>query len=149
MPYETRTRDQLVDAAIVILGTTPIGQTPPDEERQTVDRYVIPLLARLNAEGITHHVDAEGNITQLGDPEAIPADSFNDVAILLAEDARQAFSIPALIGYDPFESELRLQRVWSRGPTQEEVEEWVTNLDTNTDTLQTQRRNATLIGEYF
>jgi hypothetical protein len=149
MAYQTFNREQLVDAAIRVLGTTPIGQTPPDEERRLVDAHVIPLLARLNGEDITRHVDLEGNVTQLGDPDAIPASSFDYVAILLAEAARQDFSIPGLIGYRPIDAENGLQKVWAVGPTQENVEVMVTDLDTDTETWVTERRNQTLVGEFF
>jgi hypothetical protein len=149
MSYPTHPRDDLVDRAIRILGSTPIGQTPPAEERATVDAHVIPLLARLNAEHITYHVDAEGNVTQLEDPDAIPAHSIEQVAILLAEASMADFSIAALAGYDPAEAERQLMRVWSVGPSQEEYEDVVTDLDTDTDTIVTHRRNQTLIGEFF
>ena len=72
------------------------GRPDPARRRAaTVDAYVIPLLARLNAEHITHHVDAEGNVTELDDPDAIPAKAVEAVAILLAENARQASAFPA------------------------------------------------------
>ena len=43
----------------------------------------------------------------------------------------------------------RLRSVWSVGPTQEEYEDWVTDLDTDESTLVTMRRNQTLVGEFF
>ena len=39
--------------------------------------------------------------------------------------------------------------MWSVGPTQEEFETVVFDLDTDTETTVTERRNQTLIGEYF
>lgn len=150
MTYPTFPRDQLVDRAIRVLGITPVGQTPDADDRQVVNDHVIPLLARLNAEKITWHVDAVGNITQLDDPDAIPAKAFHDVAILLAAAAMQDFAIAALPQNDPAMSEIRLRTVWAvKEATQEEYETEVTDLDTDTTTTVTHRRNETLIGEYF
>ena len=149
MTYQTFPREQLVDRAIRVLGITPIGQTPDEDDRRAVDALVEPLLARLNAEKITHHVDAEGNITELGDPEAIPAKAFMDVAVLLAAAAMQDYGLAALPQNDPTESEVRLRTVWSVGPTQEEYLTEVIDLDTDEVTEVTHRRNETLMGEYF
>ena len=147
--YPTFPRDQLVVRAIRVLGVTPIGQEPHDDDKRTVDALVEPMLARLNAERITYHVDGEGNVTELDDPDAIPAKAFMDVAILLADAAKQDFGLAALPQNDPAMSEKRLRIVWSVDATQEEYEEWVTDLDTDVSTLVTKRRNETLTGEYF
>lgn len=149
MSYPTFSRSQLVTRALSVLGVVPTGQTPDAEDRAIVDALVVPLIARLNAEKITYHVDAEGNVTQLDDPEAIPAKAFMDVAILLADAAKQDFGIAALPQADPMMSERRLRIVWAVGPTQEEYEDYVTDLDTDTSTLTTLRRNQTLVGEYY
>lgn len=149
MTYPTFSRTQLVTRALRVLGVVPAGQTPDAEDASVVDDLVIPLLARLNAEKITYHVDQEGNVTQLDDPEAIPAKAFMDVAILLADVAKQDFGIAALPQADPSMSEMRLRTVWAVGPSQEEYEEWVVDLDTDEATLTTLRRNQTLVGEYF
>lgn len=149
MTYPTFSREQLVTRALRVLGVVPAGQTPEAEDRAVVDDLVVPLLARLNAEKITYHVDQEGNVTQLDDPEAIPAKAFMDVAILLADVAKQDFGIAALPQADPSMSEMRLRTVWAVGPSQEEYEEWVVDLDTDEATLTTLRRNQTLVGEYF
>lgn len=149
MTYPTFSREQLVTRALRVLGVVPSGQTPDAEDRAVVDALVIPLLARLNAEKITYHVDQEGNVTQLDDPDAIPAKAFMDVSILLADACKHEFGIAALPQADPMMSEKRLRTVWSVGPTQEEYEEWVTDLDTDVSTLVTKRRNETLIGEYM
>jgi len=149
MTYPTFSRAQLVTRALRVLGVVPAGQTPDAEDATVVDDLVIPLLARLNAEKITYHVDQEGNVTQLDDPDAIPAKAFTDVAILLADVAKQDFGIAALPQADPAMSEKRLRTVWAVGPSQEEYEEWVVDLDTDEATLTTLRRNQTLVGEYF
>lgn len=150
MTYPTFSRVQTVDRALRVLGVVPSGQTPDAEDRAVVDALVIPLLARLNAEKITCHVDGEGNVTQLDDPDAIPAKAFMDVSILLAAAAMGDFGLSALPPpNDPMMSERRLRIVWAVGPAQEEYEEWVTDLDTDVSTLVTKRRNETLQGEYF
>lgn len=147
--YPTFSREQLVTRALRVLGVVPQGQTPDAEDMTVVDDLVIPLIARLNAEQITYHMDGEGNVTQLDDPDAIPAKAFMDVAILLAAAAMQDFGVSALPQNDPAASEVRLRTVWSVGPTQEEYEEWVTDLDTDVSTLVTKRRTETLQGEYM
>lgn len=150
MTYPTFSRTQTVDRALRVLGVVPSGQTPDAEDRAVVDALVIPLLARLNAEKITFHTDAEGNVTQLDDPDAIPAKAFMDVSILLAAAAMGEFGLSALPPpNDPAMSERRLRTVWAVGPTQEEYTDWVTDLDTDTSTLTTLRRNQTLVGEFY
>lgn len=148
-PFPTKDRKALVNRALRVLNVVPAGQTAETEDFDVVDELVEPLLARLNAEKITYHVDAEGNVTQLDDPDAIPAKAFMDVAILLAAAAATDFGLAALPQDDPAKSEVRLRTVWSVGPTQEEYEEWVVDLDTEVETLVTKRRNETLKGEYF
>lgn len=149
--YPTHTRAQLVERAARILGLGEAGQSLEDDDLNAIDPFVIPLVARLNEERITWHVDAEGNITQLDDPEAIPAKAFMDVAVLLAYDAMGDFGLAALPPpHDKAMSEMRLRRVWAvKEATQEEYEEYVTDLDTDTDTLTVRRRNETLKPEFF
>lgn len=150
MTYPTFSRDQLVAMAYSRLGLSEVGQPADQEDLEAIDLHVIPLLARLNAEKITYHVDADGTtITQLDDPEAIPAKAFLDVAILLADAAKMDFGMGALPQDDPRMSEVRLRTVWAVGPTQEEYETEVTDLDTDEVTTVTHRRTETLIGEYF
>lgn len=149
MAYPTFSRTQTVDRALRVLGVVPAGQTPDAEDRAVVDALVVPLIARLNAEKITYHVDLEGNVTQLDDPDAIPAKAFMDVAILLAAAAMQDFGIAALPQADPAMSEMRLRTVFSVGATLESYEEYVTDPDTDEETLVTRKRNETLIAEYF
>ena len=147
--YPNHSRTQLVDQALRVLGVTPIGQPHAEDDILAVDVLVEPLLARLNAMRITYHVDAEGNVTQLDDPQAIPAKAFFSVATLLAAAAMQKFGLAALPVNDPTQAEIDLRTVWSVGPTQEEYEELVTDLDTDESTLVTKRRNETVSGEWF
>lgn len=149
MTSPSYSRAQLVDRALRVLNVTPVGQSHEQDDIDVVDALVEPLIARLNAEGITSRTDDEGNIIQLDDPDAIPATHFIDVAILLADAAKGEFGIPDLPGYSPTQSEMRLRTVISVGPTQEEYETTETDLDTDTTTVVTRRRNATLVGEYM
>src|SRR3990167_6641937 len=106
-----RSRPELVLRALSVLGIVPAGQTPEDDDYDIVDALVEPLLERLNAEKITSITDAEGNITQLDDPEAIPGAQFLDVAVLLADAAKQDFGLAALPQADPVQSEIRLRTI--------------------------------------
>jgi hypothetical protein len=132
--YPTRSRQQLVDRALRILGVVPAGQTPDADDREVVDAFVVPLLARLDGEGIT----------TIPDPEAIPAAQFLDVAILLAAAAAADFGLAALPQDDPTKSEIRLRTIVSVGPTMETVEDY----DSEGEEI-TYERPATLHGEYF
>ena len=144
-----RSRPELVLRALSVLGVVPAGQTPEDDDYDIVDALVEPLLERLNAEKITSITDAEGNITQLDDPEAIPGAQFLDVAVLLADAAKQDFGLAALPQADPVQSEIRLRTIVSVGATQEEYETTVIDLDTDVETTVTHRRNKTLVGDFF
>lgn len=145
----TKSREQLVLRALRVLGAVPAGQSAEDDDIAKVDDLWEPLMARLNAEKITYHVDAEGNITQLDDPSAVEAAQFLDLAILLADAAKGDFGLAALPTDDPVKSEIRLRTIYSVGATQEEFEELVTDLDTDTDTVVTHRRNITITNEYM
>jgi hypothetical protein len=147
----TRTRAQLVSRAYAILGLAEVGQSEDEDSLAVIDDFVEPLFARLNAEKITWHVDAEGNVTQLDDPDAIPAKAFIDLAVLLAFDAMADFGLAVLPPpLDGATSEMRLRTVWAvKEATQEEYETTVVDLDTDAETTVTHRRNETLRGEYW
>jgi len=146
----TFSRTQVVELAYARLGLSEVGQPADDEDLAAIDLHLEPLMARLNAEKITYHVAADGTtITELDDPEAIPAKAFLDVAILLADAAKMDFGMAALPQDDPAMSVMRLRTVWSVGATQENYETSVTDLDTDVETTVTHRRNETLQGEYF
>lgn len=151
MTYPTHNQAQLVERAARILGLGQAGQSLEDDDLDAISPFVEPLLSRLNEERITWHVDAEGNITELDDPEAIPAKVFMDVAILLAYDAMGDFGLAVLPApHTRAESERRLRTVWAvKEATQEEYEVQVVDLDTDEITMETHRRNETLQGEYF
>ncbi len=121
MSAPARSRAQLVERALRVLGVVPAGQSADPEDARVVDDFVEPLLARLDAEGIT----------TIDDPDAIPAAQWLDVAVLLANDAKTDFGLAALPGFDPMQSEIRLRTVTSTGPTMETVE--TTDPDTGED----------------
>jgi hypothetical protein len=144
--YPTFSRDQLVTRALRVLNVVPNGQSPDDDDYDTVDAFVEPLFARLNAEGITSNTDFEGNVTELDDPESVPAKMFLDVAVLLAEAALSDFGLSALPPpNDRTASEMRLRTVMSTGPTMEEA----FRVDPYPGVETTGERFATLQGEYF
>lgn len=151
MTYPTFNTDQLVDRAARILGLSEAGQSIEDEDLEAIEPFVIPLVARLNAERITYHVDAEGNITELDDPNAIPAKAFMDVATLLAYDAMGEFGMSSLPPpHDATKSEMRLRTVWAvKEATQEEEDVEVYDVETDTTSTETHRRNITLQPEWF
>jgi len=133
--YPTRSRRQLAERALRVLGVVPNGQVPDDDDYAVVDNFVEPLLARLDGEGIT----------TIDDANAIPAAQFLDVAVLLADAAKADYGLAALPLTDPTQSEVRLRTIVSTGPTLEEV----TVVDPGTGEESTYERPETLIGEYF
>lgn len=135
MSAPARSRTQLVERALRVLGVVPAGQSADPEDALVVDDFVEPLLARLDAEGIT----------TIDDPDAIPAAQWLDVAVLLANDAKTDFGLLALPGFDPTQSEIRLRTVTSTGPTMETVE--TTDPDTGEDVEYEQPQ--TLAPEWF
>jgi len=147
MTIPARSRAQLVSRAYAILGLAEVGQSEDAVSLAVIDNLVEPLIARLNEERITWHVDAEGNVTQLDDPDAIPAKTFMDVAVLLAYDAMGDFSLAALPPpHTRTESEMRLRTVWAvKEATQEAYEHY----DEETGAVSTRYRNETLAGEYM
>lgn len=149
MAFPPKSKADLIKRALFVLGAISTGQPPNDDDVAKVEPLIEPLFARLNAEKITYHRDAEGNVTQLTDSTNIPAAQFLDLAVLLADAAKQDFGLSALPQDDPMKSEVRLRTIYSVGATQEEYEVEVTDLDTDTTTTETHRRNITLVGEYF
>ena len=135
MAAPARSREQLVERALRVMGVVPAGQSADQEDARVVDDFVEPLLARLEAEGIT----------TIDNPDAIPAAQFLDVAVLLADDAKTDFGMTALPGFDPMKSEMRIRTVVSTGPTMETVE--TTDPDTGEDVTYDQPQ--TLAPEYF
>ena len=82
----TRTRRDLVNAALANLGILAAGQTADAEDFEAVDDKVEGLIAWLEAT----------EILDLEDVEAIPQEFFNPVAVLLANDAALEFGLPGI-----------------------------------------------------
>lgn len=134
--FPARNRSALVLQALRILGAVSVGQSADADDKDRVDDYVEPLLARLDAE----------SITTIADPNQVPAAQFMDVAVLLAEMAMQEFGLSALPPpNDPRMSEVRLRTVVSIGPTMETVE----TTDPDTGETVEYERPQTLQGEYY
>lgn len=112
--YPTRSRQQLVDRALNVLGVVASGQTPDTEDRALVDSFVEPVLARLDGKGVTTIPDAD----------AIPAAQFLDVAVILADAAKNDFGLAALPQGDPAMAERNLTIIVSTGPTMETIEDY-------------------------
>lgn len=112
--YPTRSRLQLVDRALNVLGVVATGQTPDADDRAVVDMFVEPVLARLDAKGVT----------TIDDANAIPAAQFLDVAIILADAAKGDFGLAALPQGDPMVAEQNLTVIVSTGPTMETIEDY-------------------------
>ncbi len=76
-----QTRTQLVHRALRNLGALPQGQNPSDEEFDSVNDLIKPLLAKL------HSMD----IVTVRDPNNVDDDVFLSVGHLLADAARSEF----------------------------------------------------------
>ena len=84
----TRTRRDLVDAALANLGILAAGQTADAEDFEAVDDHVEPLLAWLeNAE-----------ILDLDNVDEIPLEFFSPLSVLLADDAALEFGLTGIPG---------------------------------------------------
>lgn len=129
--YPPKSRQQFVDRALSVLGVVPSGQTPDDDDRLVVDDLVVPLLAQLDAEGVT----------TIDDPNAIPAAQFLPLSVLLAEMAMQEFGLAALPQADPAAARRQLHVIVSVGPTMETVEEY--DCETGETTTYQQPQTAT------
>src|SRR6185369_13666654 len=77
----SQTRIQLVYRALRNLGALPQGQTPSDEEKDSIDDLIDPLFAQLK--GL--------EIVTVRDPNNIDDDVFLDLGHILADAARSEF----------------------------------------------------------
>lgn len=80
----TKTRDQLLARAGTDLGLVQPGEALSDEDSETLDGLVDPLLSQLAAD----------NIIYIQDPEAIDLELFLPLASLLANYAGPSFGSP-------------------------------------------------------
>lgn len=79
-----RTRADLVDEALVnLFADSGSGQTPAAEDRATVDRKVDGLFAELRSAG--------RDVCDVANEDQIPAEWFNPLAELLANECATAF----------------------------------------------------------
>lgn len=88
----TRTRNDLVNQALANLGVLAAGQPASAEDFEAVDNMVEPMFAWL---------EATENIT-IDNIDQIPPEWFNNLAVLLADDAALMFGLP---GMPPSQSE--------------------------------------------
>ena len=82
----TRTRRDLVEAALTKLGILAAGQTADAEDFEAVDDEVEPLLEWLE----------KAEILDLEDPEEIPLEFFQPLAVLLADRAALEFGLAGI-----------------------------------------------------
>lgn len=77
----TKTRTDLIERAATELGALPSGETLSDEDRETIDNLVDPLVMQLSLDGVV----------DVADTEAIPSEWFISLARLLANEAAPSF----------------------------------------------------------
>lgn len=77
----TKTRTDLIERAATELGALPSGGTLDDDERETIDNLVDPLVMQLSLDGVVY----------VSDTEAIPSEWFISLARLLANEAAPSF----------------------------------------------------------
>lgn len=80
----TKTRAELVAAALANLGALSAGQSPSDEDASTVDAHVDTVLASLSSKGVV----------TINDDEAIPEEVFGGIADWLTEKAAPNYGRP-------------------------------------------------------
>ena len=79
----TRTRNDLVNEALANLGILAAGQNAAAEDFEAVDGKIDAMVAWLEAV----------NIVDVDDIDAIPAEWFNPLAVLLADEAALMFGL--------------------------------------------------------
>ena len=110
----TKTRSDLIEQALKVLGVLAAGQSAEAEDFDAVDDYIDSLLAELSAR----------DLVTVDDPEAIDETVFLPVSILLAGEACQEFGLASLPtspqNPDPIAAaEKRLREVLYARPTGE------------------------------
>lgn len=80
----TKTREDLIARALTELGKLVSGQNVEEDDEQTVDNLVDPLLRQLSIDGVVY----------VGDADAIDPEYFLPLARLLANEAGPSFGIP-------------------------------------------------------
>lgn len=92
-----KTRTDLINEALDLLGVTGTGQTPSVEDRAVIDGKIEPKLAELSRREIVY----------VPDPDAVEDEIFDALATLLAEEAGPKFGKPRDLGVR-LEAEARL-----------------------------------------
>lgn len=82
----TKTRTDLINQALSILGVLAAGQVPSAEDTAAVGEHVEPLFASLD----------KRNIVTVDDADAIPLEWFLSLATLLADAASDEFGLPGV-----------------------------------------------------
>jgi hypothetical protein len=99
---DTRSRQQLIYAALGKMGVTSENRPPYANEVATIDDAIDPLVAQLYSR----------KIANISNTEAIELDVFDDFACLLANNTKGNFGIPNLLpGNDVIASEIRLREI--------------------------------------
>jgi hypothetical protein len=86
---ENRTRNDLVNEALMNLGVLAAGQSPDAEDFAAVDGKYNALIARLETQDI---LDIDNSIAA----GEIPAELFAPLAVLLADDSALEFGLPGV-----------------------------------------------------
>lgn len=102
----TRTRRELVDQALSVLGVLTPGNAPSAEDVAAVDDHLDGLLDQLDAREIVSGID----------PDEIEPRFFYPLAVCLAEEAREEFGAAAI---DVTDAENKLRQMNRSGPTYE------------------------------
>ena len=79
----TKSRNDLVYQALANLGVLAAGQTPSREDYDTVDGHIDQALASLDAR----------DILTVDDDNAIPAEWFSALSVIIADDASMEFGL--------------------------------------------------------
>jgi hypothetical protein len=108
MPDITKTRTDLIARAATELGVLPSGQSLSDEDRDTIDGLIDPLLLQLSFDGVV----------DVPDTDAVPSELFIALARLLANEAAPSFGQPPSADVR-MEQELLLRRLSAMRATRE------------------------------
>jgi hypothetical protein len=82
-----RTRNDLVNEALMNLGLLAAGQSPAAEDFAAVNGKVEALYERLESQDI---IDLDNTVDE------IPSNIFNQLAVILADDAALMFGLPGI-----------------------------------------------------
>lgn len=92
-----KTRSDLINEALDLLGVVGVGQTPSAEDRAVIDGKIEPKIAEL----------ARREVVYVPDPDSVDDEIFDALATLIAEEAGPKFGRPRDISVR-IEAEARL-----------------------------------------